>query len=162
MTTHFLTRASKALLLAGGLFIASPAYAFVEIDIFQGKAVTINNSDGTVKENVIPAESVVPGDTVVYRYIVNNNGDQTAEGVVVNTAIDANMRYVDGSATAYGVEFSADGGTQYGAQQDLQVLDVDGTYRPAQPDDITNIRWRLQHAVEPGRPFAVGFKAILK
>jgi len=160
---HFLTHTCRiAAFCLFGALASTPAAASVKIDIFQGKAVQTNDANGEKKEQIVAAETVVPGETVVYRYIVNNNGTENAEGVVVNTAIDPNMHYINGSATAYGVEFSVDGGSEFGAQSELSVMDIDGTWREATPEDITNIRWTLKHAVQPGRPFAVGFRAVLK
>jgi len=163
MKTTALGILGPATLFLSSCFFLSPALAStIQVNVFQGKAIQVVKPNGTKAEKVIPAEGVVPGDTVVYRYIVNNRGTAVADGVVVDTAIDPNMRYVDGSATAYGAEFSVDGGAVFGRQDDLTVLDVDGTFRNAMPQDITNIRWRLKHAVAPGRPFSVGFRAVLK
>lgn len=148
---------SSCLLLAPLSALASS----VEVNVFQGKAVQIMRPDGRRMERVVPADTIVPGDTIVYRYIVTNRGTEAADSVVVDTAIDPGMRYIDGSATACGLEFSTDGGTVFAGLDALRVLDIDGTYRGAVPDDVTNIRWRLRHPVAPGRPFAVGFRAVL-
>jgi len=42
------------------------------------------------------------------------------------------------------------------------VLDIDGTWRNALPEEITNIRWNLQRAVAPGDELVVEFRATLK
>ncbi len=151
-----------ALLLCSSLAFTPALASSVEINIFQGKAIQTIDTTGKKTEKIVPADVVVPGDIVVYRYIVNNQGTQNAEGVVVNTAVDSNMRYVRGSATKHGVLFSADGGTVYEKEENLKVMDVDGTMRDANSDDVTNIRWVLNSAVMPDRPISVGFRAVLK
>lgn len=153
---------AAALLFASPIATGTALASSVEIDILQGKAVQSVGANGVKTEKIIPTELVVPGDTVVYRYIVRNGGTRTADGVVVNTAVDSNMRYVAGSATKSGVEFSADGGSRFAKEADLKVLDIDGTWRQALPEDITNIRWNLEQSVAPGRRFSVGFRAVLK
>jgi len=80
--------------------IASP----VDIQLFQGKAIRSVDANGIQIERVVPIESVVPGDTVVYRYLVRNGGALAAEGVLINTAVDPNMIYVQNSATQDGVQ----------------------------------------------------------
>jgi len=151
-----------ALLLVSPMAAGAALASSVEIDIFQGKAVQTVGANGVKAEKIVPTELVVPGDTVVYSYVVRNGGTQTADGVVVNTAVDSNMRYVAGSATPSGVEFSADGGNRFAKEADLRVLDIDGTWRRAVPEDVTNIRWNLEQSVAPGRRFSVGFRAVLK
>ena len=50
----------------------------------------------------------------------------------------------------------------YGDLSALWVVDHDGNPRPARTDDVTHVRWKLDHPVLPGEEGRVTFRATLK
>ena len=129
--------------------------------IVQKEEVTVDD-DGNRRTRLVDADTVVPGDEVVYTVSFANISDQPAENVVITNPLPAELTYVEGSAFGPGaeVQFSIDGGTSFAAPDDLRVSD-DGTERPATGDDFTHIRWVMTNVIAPGAQGLAQFRARL-
>jgi hypothetical protein len=55
-----------------------------------------------------------------------------------------------------------DNGESFDLPENLYVTDATGRRFPAQPDDYTHIRWKLQKLIPPQASGQVGFRAILQ
>ncbi len=128
----------------------------------QKQEVTVNDS-GEAETRLVAADSVVPGESVVYTITFQNISDEPAANVVITNPISEDLTYVNGSAFGPGtvIQFSTDGGQNYAAADELTVID-DGVSRPAGPDDFTHIRWVMQNELAVGAQGTARFTAVLK
>ncbi len=128
----------------------------------QKQEVTVNDS-GEAETHLVAADTVVPGDNVVYTITFQNISDEPAANVVITNPIAEDLTYVDGSAFGPGtvIQFSTDGGQNFAAADELTVVD-DGALRPAGPDDFTHIRWVMQNELAVGAQGTARFTAVLK
>lgn len=129
--------------------------------IVQKEEVTINNN-GETERRLVTAETVVPGDDVVYTITFTNISEESAENVVITNPISNDLTYVAGSAFGPGtvIEFSVDGGQTFG-QADELVVEADGGQRPAGADDFTHVRWTMESRLEAGAQGMARFRARL-
>ncbi len=111
---------------------------------------------------LVPVETVVPGDVVIYTTTVENISDKAADNVVVTSPVPEHLSYVAGSAFGPGmvIEFSVDGGVSYAAAADLTV-DEDGQSRAATAEDYTHIRFVMQDDLAAGAQGIARFRAQL-
>jgi len=126
------------------------------------KEEVVTNDAGETTHRLVPAESVVPGDAVIYTITFTNISDETAEDIVITNPISKDLTYVEGSAFGPGtiVEFSVDGGASFAGPENL-VVAVNGRTRPAEAGDITHVRWRMQNQLEAGEQGMAQFRAVL-
>lgn len=102
---------------------------------------------------------VVPGDDLVFTISYKNQNDQPAtDFVITNPLPDAVAFAGDASNMA---QFSVDNGVSWGALQDLQITDENGTTRPAQNGDVTHLRWVID-SIAPGASGNVTFRGAVK
>ena len=128
----------------------------------QKQEVTVNDS-GEAETRLVAADTVVPGESVVYTITFQNISDEPAANVVITNPISEDLTYVDGSAFGPGtvIQFSTDGGQNFAAADELTVVD-DGVSRSAGPDDFTHIRWVMQNELAVGAQGTARFTAVLK
>ena len=129
--------------------------------VVQKEEVTVNDA-GETERRLVTADTVVPGDDVIYTITFTNISDEIAENIVITNPISENLTYVEGSAFGPGavVEFSVDGGATYGAAGELMV-GTNGGERPADAGDFTHVRWTMQNELEAGAQGMARFRARL-
>jgi len=127
------------------------------------ETVTVN-ARGEEEIVVMPADTVLPGDTVILTTRYSNVGDEAADKVVITNPVPEQLVYVGGSAKGEGTDitFSVNGGQTYEVPERLTVVGEDGRARPAQPADYTHIRWTVNKSIIPGNEGQVSFRAALK
>ena len=130
--------------------------------VVQKEELTVNEA-GEADTRLVTAETVIPGDRVVYTITFQNISEDDAENVVITNPIAASLIYVDGSAFGPGTEiqFSVDGGKAYAARDELTVTE-NGTERPAEAKDFTHIRWVMKQDLPVGAQGMARFSAVLK
>jgi len=161
----------KTLLLAAS-FAVSAAYgqtlAYAQeaghlklMTVVQKEEITVSAS-GERESELVEANTVVPGDSVVYTITFENVSEDAAENITITNPVPVNLTYEPGSAFGPGtvIEFSVDGGQQYGSPESLFVTD-NGDVRPARADDYTHIRWVLQDELPAGAQGMARFRARL-
>jgi uncharacterized repeat protein (TIGR01451 family) len=133
------------------------------VDVTNEAMVEVKTIDASGQEKIkyVTADKVVPGSVILYLITYTNNGDAAAEGIVLNSAIHEDLTYIESSAETDGavVHYSIDGGQTYANREDLVVTEADGTKRPAEASDLTNVRWTMERALAPGKKNAVSFRA---
>lgn len=151
-----------ALLAAAGSLFAQEAKQ-IEVTTIVQKEVVIEQEDGTRTTELVAADSVVPGERVVYTISFRNVGSEPADNVVITNPIAETLKYVAGSAAGddLEVEFSVDGGGTFGKADELRVV-VDGVERPATTLDYTHVRWVMQERLEAGSEGHASFAAVLE
>lgn len=145
-----------------GLVSAASGQINIKVEAFQ--EIVELQDDGTVKKTLEAAESLFPGDEVVYLVSFSNIGDQTIDNLVVNDPVPEQTIYKVGSmygSAAVG-EVSVDGGNRYGRLDRLTVVGENGKPQPATAADVTDVRWLVNYSLQPGQTGNVGFRALLK
>ena len=129
--------------------------------VVQKEEVTVTDK-GETERRLVPAETVVPGDDVVYTITFTNVSEETAENIVITNPIAEALTYVDGSAFGPGtvIEFSVDGGRHFAPADELVVSTSDGD-RPALASDFTHVRWTMQTDLQAGAQGMARFRARL-
>lgn len=147
-----------ALLGASSLAFAQ-AGSPIHIDSSAYQEVEVTAADGTTSIKLEPAASIAPGGVVVYEIKYRNNGTQAATNVAINNPVAEELVFLEASVAPSAV--SVDGGAHFGNLGDLTVAGEDGASRPAQPADITNLRWTVA-TLAPGGSGQVSFRARVK
>lgn len=122
------------------------------------------DASGETVTRLEQASKVVPGDIVIYTVSFSNTGSEPAENVVITNPVPRHMEYVEGTAFGPGadISFSIDGGQSWGAPEELVITALDGSQRPAQASDYTDIRWILRNELQPGAQGFARFRTRLQ
>ena len=119
-------------------------------------------------EDFLPAENARPSDTIEYRLVYANTGDEPIRNVLITDPIPLGTRMIHPSATqpkTGKVEFSVDGGKNF---QPWPVLikktteDGKETVVEATPEMVTHIRWALADAIQPDGSITLTYRAVVK
>ena len=102
---------------------------------------------------------VLPGDRLVFTTRYRNQGAAPAQNFVVSNAVPAGVVVMDASAAE--LEVSVDAGKAWGRLATLSVPDGQGGHRPAQPGDITHVRWKVA-VIAAGTGGAVQYRAVVR
>ena len=152
-----------AFVVLGALLVSGPSHAQagagVEITTAAFKEIEVKAEDGTVRKQQLPVARVVPGDVVVYEISYANKGGQAANDVAINNAVPTGVTFVEAVNPPSVV--SVDKGKQFGPLGDLRVEGPDGQVRPAQPADISNLRWQIA-SLAPGASGKVVYRVKVK
>ena len=142
---------------------AAPAWAEISAQQRIEKEIVQSGSQGEAKLARVAADTVQPGEEVIYSLRYSNNADDAAEAVVLVMPVPDEITYVEGSATGENLNilFSADGGETFVARGRLTVIE-DGQPRAAKGDEITHIKWSLAGALKPSETGEVSFRGVLK
>lgn len=143
--------------------VSALAQGHLNVTTVVHKEVTVETEDGKSETRLVEAESVIPGERVVYTITFENIGAEPAENVVITNPIADSLTYVAGSASGaeMRVEFSIDGGQSFGPASELTIVD-DGTERPATTQDYTHVRWIMQSELAAGAEGQASFAAVLE
>ena len=143
--------------------IAAHAQGHLDVRTTVQKEEVIVNEAGEAETRLVPAEVVIPGESVIYTITFTNISDQPADNVVITNPIAEDLMYLDGSAFGPGmdIEFSVDGGATFAAASDLTVVEDDET-RQANASDFTHVRWVMQNDLQAGAQGIARFAAVLE
>jgi len=153
-------RNSLILLLAA----LTPTQAFaanqvvLDNSVFLERATT--DANGKQRVSLEEPKVVVPGDRLVFVLNYRNSGAQPADKFVITNPMPSAVRFADAGDTRPYV--SVDGGKNWGTLDTLTVPLADGTRRPAQPADVTHIRWAFQKPIPAGGVGKLMFRGIVK
>jgi uncharacterized repeat protein (TIGR01451 family) len=128
----------------------------------QKEEVVVNDA-GESEKRLVPAEVVVPGESVFYTITFTNTSAEPADNVVITNPIAEDLMYVEGSAFGPGMDilFSVDGGVTFAAADELTVIE-DGEVRDAEAADFTHVRWVMQKNLDVGAQGTARFAAVLE
>lgn len=156
----------SAIVTLAVLSLAAHAHAqeqgYLNVQTIVQKQEVIVNDAGETETRLVAADTVVPGERVVYTNTFRNIGDEPADGVIITNPIDDNLTYVDGSAFGPGmdIQFSVDGGVVFASADDLTVTEG-GVERPAVAEDFTHVRWVMQSELAVGAQGMARFTAVV-
>lgn len=108
---------------------------------------------------LVAAESVVPGDTLVFTTSYRNEGSSAVNDFVIVNPVPNDLVLTDEAAAQN--EVSVDGGKNWGRLSELTVAGDDGKVRPAGIDDVTHMRWIFAR-VAPSEKGEVKFSARVR
>lgn len=162
-TTAHLRKLGSALCLIAGLAAFGSGFAQdqgdIQIETAAYKEVEVKAEDGTASTKLLPVDRVVPGDVVVYEIRYANSGEKPATDVAVNNPVPAEVAFVE--AVDPPTVVSVDKGKHFAALADLRVQAADGSSRPAQPSDVTNLRWTIA-TLSPGGSGKIVYRVKVK
>jgi uncharacterized repeat protein (TIGR01451 family) len=123
----------------------------------------VQTSNGRVSLRLLPADHVVPGDSLIYTVQVRNTGGVLVAVPQFTAPIPKHTSYVADSAVAPGAEvsYSVDAGQSFDKPQNLRVPGTDGALRAATAADYTHIRWTLRHGLKANSVVYARFRARL-
>jgi len=155
-------RALIAALLAGTTLIGTSSWALTAEQTVE-REIIVQNDDGTETVRREKADTVVPGESIVYSINYYNDLDRSAENVVLVMPIPAEISFTEGSADFEGAQttFSADGGQTFSSREDVTVELDDESTRTADSGDITHVKW-IVASITPDQRGSLSFKGKLK
>lgn len=146
------------------LALAGPVAAQAAGDVRTRSSIFVERTNpqasGARRVRLEPARQVSPGERLIYVVEYRNTGSRPVQGFTVTNPLPRTVRLdetVDGSELV-----SIDGGRSWGALADLRVSLGDGNWRPANPDDVTHLRWRVGDRLMQGETRRVTFRAIVR
>ncbi len=154
------------LLTAGLIFpLAAMAAPQVNLTVKAEKDVTVEENGKPVTKRVL-AETVAPGETVIYTISYVNAGKEAAMKVAIVDPIPTGMTYLTGTASnTDDLTFSIDGGKTYKMPSLLtyEVQNPNGSVekRVATPEKYTHVRWLIP-TVPPGATGSVSFQVRMQ
>lgn len=137
--------------------------AHLDVQTSVQKQEVVVNDVGDSETRLVPAELVVPGESVFYTITFTNISKEPADNVVITNPIAEDLMYVDGSAFGPGMDilFSVDGGVTFAPSDELTVVE-DGEVRDAEADDFTHVRWVMQDDLQAGSQGTARFAAVVE
>ncbi|MGI8738316.1 MAG: hypothetical protein ACR2KU_01290 [Gammaproteobacteria bacterium] len=159
------TLAALCALLLSALVIANVADAAnVKLISVAEKEVVTTTADGVDVTEIVPAESVIPGEEVIYTTYYNNTSDRIADKIVITNQVPEHTRYKANSAIGAdtAITYSVDGGKSFAAPEELMVTGKNGEQRVARPSEYTHIRWAYEPVLPPGEKGSVQFRVVLR
>ncbi|GGB66592.1 hypothetical protein [Blastomonas aquatica] len=146
------------------LAMVAPVAAFASGDVRTKSSIFVEKIDpqgsGARRVRLEPARQVSPGERLIYVVEYRNVGKRPVQGFTVTNPLPRTVRLdetVDGSEMV-----SIDGGRSWGLLPDLRVSLGDGSWRPANPDDVTHLRWQVGDRLMQGETRRVTFRAIVR
>ncbi|MDA1073350.1 MAG: hypothetical protein O3A63_01135, partial [Proteobacteria bacterium] len=113
--------------------LAGAAHAQIDLTNSVKKVVSSVGAGGDVLLELVPAESVVPGDELRYTITFTNSGTDLvdARSVVITNPIPENTVYLEGTAFGTGTQivFSIDSGETFAGAEELSMIE-DGVEVP--------------------------------
>lgn len=152
----------KLLILLLATLAPAPAFAANQVALDNNVFVERVSTDTNGKQRVLLEEPkvVVPGDRLVFVLNYRNAGGEPADKFVITNPMPSAVRFA-GAADASPI-VSVDGGKAWGPLDTLSVIQPDGTRRPAQPADVTHIRWAFQKPIPAGGTGKLMFRGVVK
>lgn len=146
------------------LALAVPLAAQASGDVRTRSSIFVERIDpqgtGARRVRLEPARKVSSGERLIYVVEYQNAGHRPVRGFTVTNPLPRTVRLdetMDGSE-----QVSVDGGRNWGLLSNLKVSLADGNWRPASPDDVTHLRWRVGDRLMRGETRRVTFRAIVR
>ncbi len=115
---------------------------------------------GARRVRLEPARQVSSGERLIYVVEYRNTGNKPVQGFTVTNPLPRTVRLdetVDGSELV-----SIDGGRSWGPLASLKVPMGANSWRPANPEDVTHLRWRVGDRLMQGETRRMTFRAIVR
>jgi len=143
------------------LAVAAPAWGndvLLSSEIFVERVQ--QDAQGKTKTVLEAPKLVTPGDKLLFVLTYKNNGSAPASDFLINNPVPEAVSFA-GTDSQEAV-YSVDGGKNWGALPALKVKQADGTERPAQPSDVTHVKWQFAKAIPAGAEGKLSFRGVVK
>jgi uncharacterized repeat protein (TIGR01451 family) len=152
-----------ALLGAGGLLAASGP----EIRVHLAGSVQSAARTGVAWTALNEGAKVAPGEKILYKVELTNQGDQEARKPMALGPVPAGTAFVPGTASTGAdlkIDYSLDGGKTFAEKPTVQVTGKDGKLQvvPAPPERYTTIRWTWDTPLAPGATSTVSYQVQVR
>ncbi len=142
----------------------------VKLVMSADKQVTVTDEDGQSKlawQKLEGDATVQPGDVLRYVVASENEGEASAENLVVTQPIAPEMTYVLGSAKGNEIAeitYSIDGGETFTREPMVEVTLPDGTVemQPAPAEAYTQVKWDFSRVLETTEAVSVSHEVTVK
>ena len=154
-------RLPPLILAAIGLSAALPAAAQAQAVDLTSQIFVLRQTvqpDGTTVETRAAPDRVLPGDPILIELDYANKGTRPATNFEAVNPIAPGLAFVSTDAN---VDYSVDGGTNWGPLATLTVPVAGAQPRAAAPDDVTHLRFKAPGSVAPGATGAFTFRAVV-
>jgi uncharacterized repeat protein (TIGR01451 family) len=118
------------------------------------------DASGRPVRTLSPPRALTPGDRLVFVLSYRNGGAEPASGFVITNPVPDSVAFA--GAEDNEAEVSVDWGRSWGKLGALSVTGADGGSRPAVPEDVTHVRWRLRDSVAAGAMGKLSYRAIAR
>lgn len=168
--------AAAMLVFSSAIVVCSPVFAqsataaqsevIIDSKIMIERVEPAANGGELIKLYTPNDVKVVPGDRLLFINNYHNRGAGAATGFVINNPMHAAVTFT--STDEDWALLSVDGGKTFGKLTNLTVTEAATTAnaapatRPAQPADVTNIRWVFAKPIAPGETGETRFRGIVK
>jgi uncharacterized repeat protein (TIGR01451 family) len=150
--------------LATILMMATPAVAMAANEVSLTSTAYLQkevvDAQGRRKIVLEDPKIVIPGNRVAFVLNYRNTGAKPATNFVITNPVPNGVTFT--SADEPWAVVSVDGGAAWGALGTAKVKMPSGTLRPAQPSDVTHIRWVIKSPIPANGGGKVTFRAIVK
>lgn len=142
----------------------------VKLVMSADKQVSVTDANGQTKLDwqKLEGEAVVqPGDVLRYVVASENEGEMSANNLVITQPIAKDMTYKLGSAqgnkTAT-ITYSIDGGETFAAEPKVEVILADGSkeMQAAPAEAYTNVKWDFSEALDAQEVISVSHEVVVK
>ncbi|HEY0445852.1 MAG TPA: hypothetical protein VGD19_05300 [Allosphingosinicella sp.] len=146
------------------LFLLAPAAALAGNNVTLASSVFVERvkEDASGKRSTVlePPRVVTPGDRLLFELSYKNAGAEPAADFVVTNPIPDAVAYA--GVEDEGALVSIDQGKSWGTLASFSVRNADGTFRPAQPSDVTHVRWSFSKPIDAGETGKLSFRGVVK
>lgn len=146
------------------LVLIAPVAAQASGDVHTKASIFVERIDsranGGRRIRLEPARQVSSGERLIYIVEYRNTGKRPVQDFTVTNPLPRTVRLdetMDGSELV-----SIDGGRSWGQLSALRVSLGDAGWRPANPQDVTHLRWRVGNRLMQGETRRVTFRAIVR
>jgi uncharacterized repeat protein (TIGR01451 family) len=152
----------KYLLCLMALAAPEAASAASQVTLTSDVFVERVRQDGTGKPATVlePPRTVAAGDRLLFVLSYRNGGAEPAQDFVVTNPVPDAVAFM--GADDAEADVSVDWGRNWGKLSALTVKRPDGTARPAQPGDVTHVRWSFRKAIGAGQAGKLSFRAVAR
>ena len=146
-------------IVAASLLMAAPVAAEGLVDLSSNVKVERSVTESGVSQiRLAEPEDVVPGDRLVFSTSYRNDSGEAVQNFVVTNPIPSAVALSQDDSS---FEVSVDGGKTYAPLASLSVSGGESGPRPAEPTDVTHLRWTLA-SIAPGQSGTLTYHAIVR
>ena len=140
------------------------AAAAPEVKVNLTGSIQGHSKTGAAWVTLQDGSQVAPGERILYKLDLANQGDREARDPMALGPIPAGTAYVPGSATTGSgmrVEYSIDGGKTFAEKPTITVTGRTGSRQivPAPTNSYTTIRWRWEAPLAAGATADVSYRS---
>ena len=121
---------------------------------------SISDGDGQVKIVLYEPKVVTPGDKLIFFLNYHNFGAAPAANFVVTNPLPGAVAFQGSNDAA--AQLSVDNGKHWGILSALKIYAAGGTWRPAQMEDVTHVRWTMRAPIPAGGQGKLSFRGIVR